>query len=311
MRRENMRLQQIEQVIAVAEEGSIGKAAQKLFISQPSLSVSIKQLEEELGEPIFERNGKGSILTPFGNEFLAFSRPVLQQYESLNQYFSGERDRSEHRFSVANQYLKFGSSIFIELCREYADSPYVFSFIEEDLQGVISRVKKQEAEIGLIVLPEEQESMMRFYFRKNDIEYTPLACEDFAILVRSSHPLAKGPDTTVSPSDLLSYPFVIYEDINNQFQETLQTIGLKPIKQRIVVTDRASFMDVLLGTDAYAIVSHRVSAYETTKYYKGIEILRFNENRLKLVMASIRNVNRPVSPISERYMNMLKQAMKV
>ena len=306
-----MRLQQIEQVIAIAEEGSIGKAAQKLFISQPSLSMSVKQLENELGEAIFERTGKGSVLTPFGNEFLSMAKPLLRQYDVMNDYIAGRNERSAERFSVASQYLKFGSSLFVRLCDEYQDSPYELSFFEAGLQSVIDRVKRQDAEIGLIVLPEDQESIMKYYFKRNDIAYIPLVKENYAVLVRKGHPLEKCLNGLVDSKELLPYPFAVYEDVNSSFQDTLSVVGLKPIRQKIIVSDRATFMDVITGTDAYAVVSHRTSAYETTKYYNDIRILRLSGNISKLMIACIRNTNRPLSEIAGRYIGMLKETMRV
>lgn len=83
-----MTLQQLKYVIEVARSQSINKAAQRLFISQPSLSNALKELEEELGIKIFLRSNKGIIITSEGSEFLGYARQVVEQAELLESRYT-------------------------------------------------------------------------------------------------------------------------------------------------------------------------------------------------------------------------------
>ena len=78
-----MTLQQLNYVLVISEVGSLNKAAELLYVAQPSLTSAIKELEKEVGIPIFHRSGKGVSLTNDGAEFLLYARQVYQQYDFL------------------------------------------------------------------------------------------------------------------------------------------------------------------------------------------------------------------------------------
>jgi len=104
-----MTLQQLKYVIEVARSRSISKAAQALFISQPSLSNALKELEKEIGVKIFSRTNKGIHVTKEGSEFLGYARQVLEQAELLeNRYYNNAAP--QHHFAVSAQHYAFAVS---------------------------------------------------------------------------------------------------------------------------------------------------------------------------------------------------------
>ena len=104
-----MTLQQIKYVIAIADSGSMNEAAKQLFVSQPSLSGSVKELEKELGFDLFIRSNKGIVITRDGEEFLGYARQVAQQYNLLESRY---RKRSERTFQCFHAALFFCGKSF-------------------------------------------------------------------------------------------------------------------------------------------------------------------------------------------------------
>jgi len=305
-----MRMQQIAQVLTIAEEGSINKAAQKLYLSQPTLSASLKQLEAELGSQLFERTGKGAVLTPFGSEFLAFAQPAYRQFKLLGEFCATLHDPAQQHFSVASQYLRFANSLFIGICNEFKTTPYEFSFLEGAMQEVADMVRRQEAEIGLIVVPLEHRQLILYSLHKSDLTYKPLITEDIAIIIRKGHPLCDGNGEVVTIDQLKEFPLVMYRDTNYSFGSIWNRLGLEPVTRKILVKDRASLHEIIAGTDAYTLASHNVHAYEHTPYYSNICTMRLRDRNVKLEIGCITSRNRPLSHIASRYLELLEEAMQ-
>ena len=106
-----MTLQQMRYVIEIAERGSMNEAAKNLFMSQPSLSASIKDLEDEINITVFRRSNKGIELTPEGSEFLGYVRQILDQYALMEDHYHGRND-PEKKFYVSAQHYTFAVEAF-------------------------------------------------------------------------------------------------------------------------------------------------------------------------------------------------------
>ncbi|HOO27930.1 MAG TPA: LysR family transcriptional regulator, partial [Lachnospiraceae bacterium] len=113
-----MTLQQLKYVVMVAEKGTISEAAKELFISQPSLTSAVKELERELQITIFTRTNKGIVVSNEGNIFLGYARQVLEQANLLEERYLGEK-RIKPMFSVSTQHYSFAVNAFVDLIKEY------------------------------------------------------------------------------------------------------------------------------------------------------------------------------------------------
>ena len=302
-----MRMAQIEQALTIASEGSISKASKKLYLSQPNLSQSLKQLEQELGSPLFERNGKGVVLTPFGREFLAFAQPTYRQFCLLGEFCSNMDTPPPKTFSVASQYMRFANMVFTTICQRYAGEPYQFSFLEGSFQEVVDLVRNQEAEIGLLIISPLQKRVMQAMFQRSNLEYQKLSEEDIAIIVRQYHPLCVGGRETVSAAELSQYPFAIYRDVQYSPTPEWKAYGFSEIQQKITVKDRATLYELLSNTDAFTMGIHNESAYNNTQYYADKCVLRLSGRHLKNELGYIVNKSRPMSPIAEEYCHELRR----
>ena len=147
-----MTLQQLRYVIAVADHGSMNEAAKALFISQPSLSGAVKELEKELGFELFLRTSRGIVVTPDGEEFLGYARQVTEQYRLLrNRYIEKE---SREKFSVSMQHYTFAVNAFVEMVKQFGMDEYEFAVHETRTYDIITDVKDFKSEIGILYLGE-------------------------------------------------------------------------------------------------------------------------------------------------------------
>ncbi|MGM0199505.1 LysR family transcriptional regulator [Enterococcus sp. DIV1314a] len=144
-----MTLQQLKYALEIASKGSMNEAAKSLFISQPSLSNAIKELEQEIKITIFVRTNRGVTVSNEGSEFLGYARQVLQQFNMLEEKYISEKTAKQH-FSVSSQHYTFAANAFVELVKEFGASEYEFTFRESKTHEIIEDVKNLRSELGII-----------------------------------------------------------------------------------------------------------------------------------------------------------------
>ena len=108
-----MTLQQLIYAVTVADQTSMNRAAQTLFLSQSSLSASIHNLEQEIGLTIFRRTNRGVSPTPEGEEFLLYARQIVNQYRLAEEKYIYKKE-SKKSFSVSSQHYTFAVKAFDE-----------------------------------------------------------------------------------------------------------------------------------------------------------------------------------------------------
>ena len=144
-----MTLAQLRYTIAIAKAGSMNEAAKNLYISQPSLSTAIRELETETGVEIFRRTNRGIAVTPAGEEFLGYARQVVEQYELMEaKYISKEQSRK--KFSVSMQHYTFAVNAFVELVKQFGMDEYEFAVHETKTHQVIEDVRNFKSEVGIL-----------------------------------------------------------------------------------------------------------------------------------------------------------------
>lgn len=304
-----MRMAQIEQVLTIASEGSISKAAKKLYLSQPNLSVSLRQLEKELGAPLFERTGRGVVPTSFGSSFLSFAGPAYRQFQLLGDFCETMLQPAQRHLSVASQHLRFASILFASYCADNANSPYEFSFLEGSLQEVLTMVRQHEAEVGVIILPHQTRKMMLHMLKENALTYHSLSTEAPAVILRKGHPLPAAGHTTVTLEMLQAYPLVMYRDSHIDYLYEVDELGLNA-RQSILVRERASMYELLRLSDAYTIGTHNLHAYSNTQYYDDIDVLQLADRREILEIGYIHHAGTGLSPIANGYIEKLIRALR-
>ncbi|BCG58628.1 LysR family transcriptional regulator [Paenibacillus sp. URB8-2] len=253
-----MTLQQLKYVIEVAGRGSMNEAAKRLFISQPSLSNAIRDLEEEIGITIFERTNKGISLSKEGAEFLSYARQVVEQAELLENRYLGAKPSPQH-FSVSTQHYAFAVNAFVNLVRQHGQDEYEVALRETKTYEIIQDVKSLRSEIGILYLNEFNSKVMGRLLKDAGLIFNSLFIAKPHIFISIHNPLAKQSIVTID--QLQEYPYLSFEQGEyNSFhfsEEILSTLShLKSIR----VNDRATLFNLLIGLNGYTISTGVLSA---------------------------------------------------
>ena len=244
-----MTLQQLRYVTAIAEAGTLSEAARRFYIAQPSLTASLRELEEELGLTIFRRTNRGAVLTPEGEEFLGYARQVLAQMDLMEEKYLGAAP-VKHQFCVSTQHYSFAVEAFVELLREYGGPEYDFRIRETQTYELIEDVALLRSEVGVLYLNKDNETVLRKVIREHDLQFTPLFTAKPHVFVSASSPLAAKPAVTLD--DLAPYPRLSY-----YFSEEI--LSTRDSKKDILVSDRATLFNLLIGLNGYTICSGVIS----------------------------------------------------
>lgn len=247
-----MTLQQLRYVITIAETGSLGKAAERLFVSQPSLSGALKDLEKELGMPLFTRTSKGMVLTAEGDRFLPYARAVEGQYENLLEEFGGlERRRAS--FAVSTQHYSFAVKAFVEMTQRVDVAEYELAIRETRTQEVIRDVSSLRSEIGVIYLNESNRKPLLKVLDQEGLEFHSLiSCGAYVYLWRE-HPLAGRKSITLE--DLRPYPCLAFEQGDAPFYFAEELMSTEKYSRLIHCCDRATVLNLMVGLRGYTLCS--------------------------------------------------------
>lgn len=251
MRRLNVTLQQLKYAIEVADKGSINEASKSLFISQPSLSNAIKELEKEIKITIFTRTNRGMSISPEGAEFLGYARQVLQQSDLLEEkYLSGKP--SKQRFSVSTHHYLFATNAFVDLIKEFGGDEYEFTLRETKTYEVIDDVKNLRSELGIIYLSNDNETVMMKLLKESNLVFNELFKAQPHVFIYKKHPLAGH--SIVTLEEIEQYPCLSFEQgIHNSFYFSEEVLSTRSVKKRIKVSDRAAEVNLMIGLNAYTI----------------------------------------------------------
>lgn len=296
-----MTIQQLKYVITVAEKGSITEAAKDLYISQPSLSGAIKEVEKEANLTIFNRCRAGVALTTEGMEFLGYARQVVQQMELLESRYIENRPEKT-RFCVSTQHYTFAANAFVELVQQFGQERYEFILNETQTHQIIEDVRNRFSDLGILYLSQSNESVLRKNFEEYGLDFHELFTAAPHVFLRREHPLAS--QRKVALADLKSYPrlsFVqgTYESSNFAEELFSNEIADKSIK----ISDRAAIVNFMIGLDGYTI-----SSGIFPKYLHGDSIVSIplEENEIMRI-GYLLNKDRELSELGGIYIDALIQ----
>lgn len=246
-----MTLQQLKYVIEIASRGSMNLAAKRLFISQPSLSNAMKDLEEEIQITIFERTNKGISLSKEGVEFLGYARQVVEQAELLEARYLDAKPSPQH-FSVSTQHYAFAVNAFVNMVREYGQDEYELALHETKTHEIIQDVKSLRSEIGIIYLNEFNTKVISRLLKDANLQFNRLFTAKPHIFISSKNPLAKQDRVTLD--QLQEYPYLSFEQGEyNSFHFSEEILSTLSHQKSIRVNDRATLFNLLIGLNGYTI----------------------------------------------------------
>ena len=248
-----MTIQQLYYIITISEKGSLNKAAESMYISQPSLSSAVKELEKEIGITIFNRGGRGVTLTNDGIEFLTYARQLYQQYETIKDKY-GDGAKRKKKFGVSTQHYSFAVKSFVEMVKKYNIDDYEFAIRETKTKDVINDVWSMKSELGILYLSDFNRKFIMKLLNDNDLEFHKLIEAKAYVYLYKNHPLANK--TSISFEELRDYPCLFFEQGDDSSfylnEEILSTMEYPKI---IHTNDRSSNLNLMVGLNAYTLCS--------------------------------------------------------
>ena len=248
-----MTLQQLKYIITVAETGTITEAANRLYITQPSLTNAIHELEKEMHIVIFNRTNKGITLSREGEEFLGYARQVLEQAAILeDKYKNG--DGGKKQFCVSTQHYSFAVNAFVDLIKKYGQDAYDFSLRETQTYEIIEDVARMRSEIGILFLNDFNEAVLQKLLKSQDLEFHLLFVAKPHVFISRRHPLASK--EVITNEELQQYPYLSFEQgEHNSFYFSEEIFSASERKKNIRVRDRATLFNLLIGLNGYTVCS--------------------------------------------------------
>jgi len=248
-----MTIQQLHYAITISETGSINKASELLYVSQPSLTSSMQELEKEFGLTIFHRSGRGVTLTPEGADFILYARQVYSQYEEFMDRFGKAKNRKK-KFGVSTQHYSFAVKAFVELVKEFDTSQYEFAIRETQTKTVISDVANMKSEIGILYLSDFNRAVMGKLLRTAGLTFFPLITCNPYVYMWSGHPLAKK--SSIRFEELQDYPCLSFEQGDaGSFYYAEEILSTSEYLRTIKANDRATVLNLMVGLNGYTLCS--------------------------------------------------------
>lgn len=231
----------------------MNKAAEKLYITQPSLTGAVRELEKELGITIFYRSGRGVSLTNDGQEFLMYARQVYYQYESLQERYSGKRILKK-KFGVSTQHYSFAVKAFVETVKNFDAEKYEFAVREAKTREVIEDVRTLRSEIGILYLSDFNRSVITKLLKSNELKFKKLVdCRTYVYMWKH-HPLAGRAGITAS--DLFDYPCLTFEQgVDSSFYFAEEIFSSVEFPRTIKANDRATMLNLMVGLNGFTLCS--------------------------------------------------------
>ena len=248
-----MTLQQLKYLVTVAECKNITEAAEKLFISQPSLSAAIHNLEKEMGVTAFVRSNKGVSVTREGEELLSFARNLLEQAEIMKDRFCNDKSRMP-KFSVSCQHYSFAVNAFVDVVNKYDANVYNFILRETQTGEIIDDVANGNSEVGILYLSEHNEDVLTKLLKKNELAFEEIFKASPHVFISKNHPLANKDIITLD--ELKPYPYLVYEQgERNSFYFSEEFLSVLDMPKSIQVRDRATLFNLAIGLNGFTVSS--------------------------------------------------------
>lgn len=248
-----MTLVQLKYAITVANADSMSEAARELFISQPSLSAAIKDLEEEVGIELFHRTNRGISLTPDGKEFIGYARQVVEQYSLMESKYI-DKTAEKKKFSVSMQHYSFAVNAFVELVKQFGMDKYEFAVRECRTYEVIEDVRSFRSEVGILYINDFNRKILNKLFKDSELEFNPIVDCSIYVYLWKGHPLASK--EMIRLEELEEYPCLAFDQgNNNSFYFAEEVLSTYEYKRLIRANDRATMLNLMVGLNGYTLCS--------------------------------------------------------
>ena len=302
-----MTLQQLKYVLVISATGSMNKAADQLYVSQPSLTASVQELEKETGIKIFNRSGRGVTLTNDGAEFIQYARQVVGQFDILSEKYIS-KGNVKKKFGVSTQHYSFAVKAFVEMVKEFDTAKYEFAVRETKTADVINDVATMRSEIGIIYLNDFNRKSITKLLHSNGLEFHSLTkCSPFVYLWKG-HPLAG--EKKITFEQLADYPCLSFEQgDNSSFYLAEEILSTSDYQRTIKANDRATMLNLMIGLDGYTLCSGIICEELNGSDYLAIPFEDETDEAMEIGYITLKNMI--MSRMGEIYVKEIKKYLNI
>lgn len=301
-----MTLTQLHYMIEIANTRSLNKAAEQLYVSQPSLTSAMKELENELGITLFHRSGRGVTLTNDGIEFLLYAKQIYSQYENVLEKY-GNSGTYKKKFGVSMQHYSFAVKAFVDMAKEFDMSKYEFAIRETKTVDVIRDVSTMKSELGILYLSDFNRKAMGKLLKSANLEFHHLIDCQAYVYIWKHHPLAK--EASISFEQLEGYPCLSFEQGDNgSFYFAEEILSTNEYSQVIRANDRATMLNLMVGLNGYTLCSGIICEELNGSDYLAVPFRDDAQNPNSVMeIGYVMRKNTILSRMGELYIKKLKQ----
>lgn len=305
-----MTLIQLHYLITIAETNSLNKAAEQLYVSQPSLTSAMKELEKELGITLFHRSGRGVTLTNDGAEFLLYAKQIYGQYKTVLEKY-GKGGSCKKKFGVSTQHYSFAVKAFVDMAKEFDMSRYEFAIRETRTAEVIRDVSTMKSEIGVLYLCDFNRKSMEKLLKSANLEFHHLIeCQAY-VYIWKGHPLAE--QDSISFAQLENYPCLSFEQgDNSSFYFAEEILSTNEYSRVIKANDRATMLNLMVGLNGYTLCSGIICEELNGSDYIAVPFQNDEQNQNSVMeIGYVVRKNTILSKMGELYIDKLKNYLNI
>lgn len=297
-----MKIEQLQQLLKIVEEGSMNEAAKELYIARSSLSTSMKNLETELGAPIFSRNSKGVCLTDFGVDVYNQAKDICSKIDFIQ---SISRDESRMNLAVSSMYCSLANDAFVELYQKYYRDDFTGSIEECTLNEVIGRVNSGLSEIGIVTLFSDSESVALKKIAENDLEFHKIIDRQLHAIIGPKNPLYLEERSSVRLADLKDFPYIVNYASPSDYSWERTLDGRRRKRAEIQVSDLGCALRLIDATDAIMIDTYDKDTYGQLYAPNGCKFIPLADSPLACKLGWVKAKNRVLSAAAEEFLEIL------
>lgn len=299
-----MRIKQLEYLEAVIETGSINEAAKRLYLTQPSLSSAIKDLEKEMGITILQRSNAGVRLTADGREFMNYAKQILDQVHLLDDRFKKQHPLHQS-FAVSAQHYAFVVNAFVELLKKINTPTYKFTLRETETENIFNDLRTFKSELGVLYINNFNHRIINKLLTENGLMFTPLFVAQPHVFLSRYNPLAKR--HSIKLDDLVDLPYLSFEQgDNNSFYFSEEIQSTLSHKKEIKVSDRATIFNLMVGLNGYTISSGIISSKLNDDKIVAIP-LKLDD---PITIGIVHHQHTVISQLGQEYIQLLKNHIR-
>ena len=247
-----MELRTLRYLVEIAEEKSINRAAEKLYVSQPTLSRAIQALERELGFAVLERTNHGVSLTTLGERFYYYAKSVVGQLEAIEKLRADRQEDTRSRLSVSVAKLILKDDMMLQYRAALSAAHAELILLETTQEEAVLNVASLRSEIGVITANSMQLQAIRRLLEIKELEMELLDECPLCVHLSGDHPLAGQAE--IDPRDMLNcvymhLPYDYFANIN--YMSQMNGVQLSDFKRTITINNYHAMINMLKHTDAF------------------------------------------------------------